>query len=165
MAKGAPIKKAVRKADTGRRPGAKATAKTKRSTNTRLAVNDIDAWLSSVHPEHHDLVMRIDGLIRKTIPDIQRHIKWRKPSQPEGVPFYGLPGQGWLMAMWSFKNYVSVGLYARGLVPEPPERFVNGRGIKIHAPEQFDEQQMRIWLQQSRELSGWGQGSPELKPK
>jgi hypothetical protein len=42
-------------------------------------------------------------------------------AQPLGVPFYGLPDQGWIVAMWSFKNSLGVGFIAGTLLdPEPP---------------------------------------------
>lgn len=123
---------------------------------------DVKAWIANVRPEHRQLVRRIDALIGKTIPGIQRHVKWRKPSQPLGVPFYGRPGQGWLVALWSFKDYVTVGLYARGLEPTPPDPQVNGRALKIHDPDDYDEAQLESWLEQSCDLEGWGKGSPEF---
>lgn len=146
-------------AATQRKAPAKAAP---RKSATADGAADVKAWLANVKPEHRALVRRIDALVGKTIPGIQRHVKWRKPSQPLGVPFYGRPGQGWLVALWSFKDYVTVGLYARGLEPTPPDPQVNGRAIKIYDPAQFDEAQLRSWLEQSRELDGWGKGSPEL---
>ena len=50
----------------------------------------IRAWIDGVKPEHRLLAKRLDALIAKTIPGVRRAIKWRKPSQPLGVPFYGL---------------------------------------------------------------------------
>lgn len=154
-----PAKKTAAKAGVSK-PKAKSSLKAAKKGD---GTADVKTWLAAVKPEHRALAKRIDGLIGKAIPGIQRHVKWRKPSQPLGVPFYGLPGQGWLMALWSFKDYITVGLYARGLGPQPPEPIVNGRGIKIHDPAQFDDAQLKSWLEQSRELPGWGAGSPEFK--
>jgi hypothetical protein len=81
----------------------------------------VQAWIDGVKPEHRLLAKRVDALIVKTIPGVRRAIKWRKPSQPLGVPFYGLPDQGWIVAMWSFKDSLGVGFIAGTLLdPKPP---------------------------------------------
>jgi hypothetical protein len=119
------------------------------------------------------IAKRVDALIAKTIPGVRRAIKWRKPSQPLGVPFYGLPDQGWIVAMWSFKDSLGVGFIAGTLLdPEPPVAKMAGtwnrgsmakaRRIDIPNESEFDESQMRSWLEQARELPGWGKGSVEL---
>lgn len=147
----------------------KTTAKPK-ATSTRTGTASkadgaagVKAWLADVKPEHRAIVKRIDALVGSTIPGIQRHVKWRKPSQPLGVPFYGKPGQGWLVALWSFKDNVTVGFYAVGLEPTPPLGIVHGKGIRIHDASEFGEAQLRSWLEQSRELPGWGSGSKEFQ--
>lgn len=125
---------------------------------------DVKEWLAAVKPEHRKLVRRIDALIGKTIPGIQRHVKWRKPSQPLGVPFYGRPGQGWIVAMWSFKEYVGVGFFAGPkLEPVPASVAAQVRRVDIHDESEYDEAQMRSWLEQARDLPGWGSGSAELQ--
>ena len=134
----------------------------------------VRAWIAGVKPEHRSLVKRIDALISEMIPSVRRAIKWRKPSQTLGVPFYGLPGHGWIVAMWSFKDRVGVGFIAgTRLHPEPPVTSMAGpwnrgtsakaRRIDIHDESEFDEAQLRSWLEQSRELPGWGEGSEELE--
>jgi hypothetical protein len=134
----------------------------------------VRAWIVGVKLEHRSLVNRIDALIGEVIPDIRRAIKWRKPSQPLGVPFYGLPGQGWIAAMWSFKDRVGLGFIAGTLLdPEPPVTSMAGpwnrgasmkaRRIDIHDESEFDEAQIRSWLEQVRDLPGWGDVSAELE--
>jgi hypothetical protein len=134
----------------------------------------VQAWIDGVKPEHRSLVKRIDALIAKTIPGVRRAIKWRKPSQPLGVPFYGLPGHGWIVAMWSFKDRVGVGFFAGTLLhPAPPVTRMAGpwnrgstvkaRRIDIQDEAEFDEAQLHSWLEQARELPGWGKGGAELE--
>ena len=133
----------------------------------------VQAWLDGVKPEHQGLVKRVDALIREMIPEVRCTIKWRKPSQPLGVPFYGTPGKGWVVAMWSFKDRVGVGFIAGTLLdPEPPVTSMSGpwnrgadykaRRIDIHNENDLDEKQMRRWLKQVKKLPGWSSKSPEL---
>ncbi|MGX7666702.1 DUF1801 domain-containing protein [Flavobacterium pedocola] len=126
----------------------------------------VQAWIDSVKPEHSLTVIRVDTLIREILPDIVCTTKWHKPSQPLGIPFYGLPDKGWMFAMWSFKDSVGVGFIAGTLLnPEPPVAKMAGpwnrtsdykaRRIDIHNDSEFDEEQLRSWLTQAKDLPGW----------
>lgn len=127
----------------------------------------VKAWIDGIKPEHGLMAQRVDGMIKELIPGIQCTTKWHKPSQPLGVPFYGLPGKGWMMAMWSFKNEFAVGFIAGTLLdPEPPVAKMSGpwnrnpdfkaRRIDIKQEADFDEGQIRSWIKQAAELPGWG---------
>lgn len=125
----------------------------------------VRAWIAGVKPEHRRIVERMDVLIEEVIPDVHRGIKWRKPSQPLGIPFYGTETQGWIVAMWSFKDRIGIGFIAGSeLDPEPPvtkmagpwnRAATKGRRIDIHNESEFDEPLIRSWLEQARDLLGW----------
>ncbi|MCB0804933.1 MAG: DUF1801 domain-containing protein [Bacteroidales bacterium] len=127
----------------------------------------IQAWLDGIKPEQRLLTLRVDNLIRSLIPNITGTTKWHKPSQPLGVPFYGIHGKGWIVAMWSFKEKLGIGFFAGSLLhPEPPVTSMAGpwnrgtdvkaRRIDIHNESEFDETLIRSWLEQARDLPGWG---------
>jgi len=127
----------------------------------------IQAWIDGVRPEHSSLAIQIDALIRTVIPDIQCTTKWHKPSQPLGIPFYGIPDKGWIIAMWSFKDRLGLGFISGTLLyPEPPVTSMAGpwnrasevkaRRIDIYNESEYDEKQICLWLEQARELPGWG---------
>ena len=129
--------------------------------------DSVKAWIEGINPEHGIMAQRVDNLIKELIPDIQFTTKWHKPSQPLGVPFYGLPDKGWLIAMWSFKNEFAVGFIAGTLLdPEPPVTKMSGpwnrgsdfkaRRIDLKNETEFDEDLFRSWIAQASELPGWG---------
>lgn len=131
-----------------------------------IGENSVQDWIDSVKPEHSSIVIRIDKLIRELIPGVQCTTKWHKPSQPLGIPFYGLQGRGWMIAMWSFKDRLGLGFISGSLLnPEPPVSSMAGpwnkgevkaRRIDIHNESEFDEKLIRFWLEQARDLPGWG---------
>ncbi|ESU21432.1 hypothetical protein FEDK69T_24990 [Flavobacterium enshiense DK69] len=132
----------------------------------QIGEQNVQAWIDGVKPEHSSIVSRIDKLIREVIPEIRCTTKWHKPSQPLGVPFYGLPDKGWMIALWSFKDSVGIGFIAGTLLhPEPPVTKMAGpwnraieykaRRIDIHNDKDFDEKLIRSWLKQALELPGW----------
>src|SRR5262245_1330264 len=71
----------------------------------------VEAWLDHVKPELQPLVRRIDHLILQAMPDAVCAVKWN-------VPFYGLPDQGWIAAINSFKAHVKLLVFA-GIALKP----------------------------------------------
>lgn len=111
----------------------------------------VQAWIDGVKPAQQAFVRRIDAIVGEELPGVRRGVKW-------SMPMYGLPGQGWLVHVGSFKDYVAVGFFAgTSLKPQPPTgesghmRRMNYAGDAV-----LDEAQLRSWLRQARELPGWG---------
>jgi hypothetical protein len=117
----------------------------------------VEAWLDGVKLELQPLVRRLDQLILEAMPDVVCAVKWN-------VPFYGLPGQGWIAALNSFKAHVKLVFFAgSALKPTPP----GGKGhnaIDFHSNEELGEnkKQVKAWLRQAKTLPGWGRSHPEL---
>lgn len=111
---------------------------------------DVEAWLDAVRPELRPIARRIDCLVLQAIPDAVCAVKWN-------VPFYGLPGQGWIVAINSFKAHVKLLFFAgKALKPALPE----GKGrnaIDFRSDDELksNEKQVKAWLQQAKKLPGW----------
>ena len=118
----------------------------------------VKAWLAGIAPEQRGLARRIDALIVKTVPGVVSAIKYRKPSAPLGVPFYGLAETGWLLHVNDLKGRVRLTFYAGGaLRPAPPLPSPAGsRAIDIPNDAEVDEKQLAAWLKQATKLPGWG---------
>ncbi len=126
----------------------------------------VKTWIDGIKPEHSEMAQKVDDLIKELLADVQFTTKWHKPSQPLGVPFYGLKDKGWMIAMWSFKSEFSIGFIAGTLLdPEPPVTKMSGpwnrnseckaRRIDIRNKSEFDEKLIRTWIKQSENLPGW----------
>lgn len=117
----------------------------------------VKAWIAAVKPEHRGTIGRIDRILRDEIPEVVPTIKYRKPSQPLGVPFYGRPGHGWVAAVWSFKDRISVGFFGGVDLRPPPPRAIGERMrlVDIEAPDDLDEKQLRAWTRQAANGQGW----------
>src|SRR3954470_17784848 len=97
----------------------------------------VEAWLVRVKPELQPLARRIDALILQAMPDAVCAVKWT-------APFYGLPGQGWITAINSFKAHVKLLFFAgKALKPMPPEGNSNN-AIDFHSAEELDENEKQV---------------------
>lgn len=131
----------------------------------------VRAWLAGIkNPDHKRVFKRVDALIGKHLKGVVRAVKWRKPSNPLGVPFYGLKGQGWLIALWSFKETVAIGFVSGSLLKPMPESTkmagtwnrgpVKARRYDLATGEALDEALFTKWLKQLKKLPGFGSVEP-----
>jgi len=119
----------------------------------------VKAWLDGIPSEQRRLARRLDALILKTVPGSVSGIKYRKPSGPLGVPFYGLPESGWFLHLNALKGRVRITFFAgSAMKPAPPLPSPGGsRAIDIPNDAEPDEKQITAWLRQANKLPGWGQ--------
>jgi hypothetical protein len=144
--------------------GAKKAAETVQKTGglSRIAKEDgrpaVEAWLDHVKPEQRSVVRRIDALILETVPDAVCAVKFRKPTNSWGVPFYGLSGKGWIVSVNSLKAQVRLIFFAGNVLkPIPPLAAPpRARAVDVHSDSELDGRQIKAWLQQAKKLPGWG---------
>jgi hypothetical protein len=150
-AKARPAKKAPRK--TAKPATKKAASRFGRSGTAGKGEGDeaVQAWMAGVKPGQRALVRRIDGIIGEEVPGVRRGVKW-------SMPMYGLPGQGWLVHVGSFKDHVAVGFFSgTSLDPQPPHGESGHMRRATYGGEgDLDERRLRSWLRQARDLPGWG---------
>jgi hypothetical protein len=125
------------------------------STSGRDATPDgralVEAWLGRVKPDVQPLVRRIDRLVLEAMPDAVCAVKWN-------VPFYGLPGRGWIAAVNSFKAHVKLLFFAGSALKPMPPAGKNHNAIDFRSEEELgaNEKQVKAWLRQAKKLPGWG---------
>lgn len=90
-----------------------------------------------------DLVSRLRSLIMTAEPEISEETKWRKPSNPDGVPTFS--HSGLLCTVETYKDKVKV-TFAKGASLEDPENIFNAsldagtrRAIDLHEGDPLDE--------------------------
>jgi hypothetical protein len=54
------------------------------------AAAEIDAKIAGLADWRGETLARLRALIRQAIPDVEESIKWRKPSNPAGVPVWSV---------------------------------------------------------------------------
>ena len=98
-----------------------------------------------------DVGRRLDALIVRTVPGVQKAVKWNSP-------FYGVAGQGWFLDFHTFTKYIKVAFFrGTSLRPVPPGESKNKevRYLDIHEDDELDEAQLSSWIRQAAALPGW----------
>jgi hypothetical protein len=140
--------------------GAKAKPKAKpvvllSGGNPQIAKADgdtpVQAYIAAMPGWKRDVGKRLDGLIGRNVPNVQKAVKWNSP-------FYGVEGRGWFLSFHVFTHYVKVTFF-RGAslrpVPPGPSKDKNTRYLDIREGDELDEAQMAKWVKQAAVLPGY----------
>jgi hypothetical protein len=90
-----------------------------------------------------EMLSRLRALIKQADPEVVEEMKWKKPSQPEGVPVWSHDGM--ICTGETYKAAVKL-TFAKGASLEDPSGLFNAslegntrRAIDIHEGEAIDE--------------------------
>ncbi|MGN6571417.1 MAG: DUF1801 domain-containing protein [Pseudolabrys sp.] len=118
---------------------AKKTSGTKTESPSRL----IDARITSLKDWRGETLARMRALIKAADPDIVEEVKWRKPSNPNGVPVW--EHDGIVCTGETYKAAVKL-TFANGAALLDPDGVFNAsldgnqrRAIDIHEGDKIDE--------------------------
>jgi len=149
---GKPIKPT---AAQGNNPSTLPAAMTGRASPAKAAVGDkpVFAYIGSLPEPQRSIAERVDALAAKTLPGLQRSVKW-------GMAWYGI-GDGWCFACGGFAGHVKL-TFGRGtsLTPVPPVAPIgmgkDSRGVDLESVDDIDERQLASWMRQATALPGFG---------
>lgn len=89
-----------------------------------------------------DLVDELRSLIKQAEPDVVEEFKWRKPSNPDGVPTFSLDGL--ICTVETYKDKVKL-TFAKGAALKDPAKLFNAsldagtrRAIDLHEGDELD---------------------------
>jgi hypothetical protein len=102
-------------------------------------------YISSLPQPQRAIAERVDALAAKTLPGLQRSVKW-------GISYYGV-GDGWCFCCGGFAKHVKL-MFVNGvtLAPVPPITPVamgkSTRGVELESVDDLDERQIAAWMKQ-----------------
>ncbi len=111
----------------------------------------VQAYIAAMPGWKGDVGRRLDDLIVRTVPDVQKAVRWNSP-------FYGVDGQGWFLSYHCFNRYVKITFLNGGsLDPLPPveSKDKDTRYYHVHEDGEIDEQLVVGWIRQAAALPGW----------
>jgi hypothetical protein len=108
---------------------------------------DVDAKLATLGDWRGATLARVRRLIHEADPDVVEEVKWRKPSNPLGVPTWSHAGI--ICTGETYKDKVKL-TFARGAALEDPAKLFNSsldggtrRAIDFHERDQIDEKALK----------------------
>ncbi|MGH7627623.1 MAG: DUF1801 domain-containing protein, partial [Gemmatimonadaceae bacterium] len=118
---------------------------TGKASPTKAAVGDkaVFAYIASLPQPQRDIAESVDALAAKTLPGLQRSVKW-------GMSYYGV-GDGWCFCCGGFAGHVKL-MFINGaaLEPVPPVTPVamgkSTRGVELDSIDDLDKRQVAAWL-------------------
>jgi hypothetical protein len=110
----------------------------------------VEAWIAAAPRWKSTVARRIDDLVTREVPDVQKAVKWNSP-------LYGTDGKTWFLSMHCFAKYIKIAFF-RGvrLSPMPPEgsKTPSARYLHVHEGEALDEAQFVEWVKQASRIEG-----------
>jgi len=130
-------------------------AMTGRASPAKAAVGDqpVFAYIASLPQPQRGIAEAVDALAARTLPDLQRSVKW-------GMSYYGV-GDGWCFSCGGFAGHVKL-MFIGGatLDPVPPVTPVgmgkSTRGVDLASVDDLDAVQVATWMRQVASVPGVG---------
>lgn len=103
----------------------------------------IDRRLAGLHDWRGATLRRLRELILKALPDVTEEVKWRKPTNPDGVPVWSQDGM--IVTGELYRDKVKLTFAHGAALPDPAGLFNAGQGggtrraIDIRENERIDE--------------------------
>jgi hypothetical protein len=110
----------------------------------------VQAYIAAMPGWKRDAWRRLDALIVRTVPGVQKAVKYNSP-------LYGIDGEGWFLSVHCFDRYIKVAFHrGASLRPVPPvgSKQKDVRYVHIHEDDVIDEAQFADWVRQASELPG-----------
>lgn len=117
----------------------------------------VDARIAELDDWRGEMLSEIRGLTKQAVPDVVEEIKWRKPSNPSGVPVWSRDGI--LFTGEPFKGKVKL-TFAKGAALEDPADLFNAsleakvrRAIDLYEGDRIDETAFKALVRAAAELN------------
>ena len=109
----------------------------------------VQAYIAAMPGWKRDVGRRLDALITRTVPGVNKAVKWNSP-------FYGIEGDGWFLNFHCFTSYIKVAFFrGTSLRPLPPGESKHKEVRYVDIREgQLDEAQFVAWVKQASRLPG-----------
>ncbi len=128
---------------------------TGKASPAKAAVGDkpVFAYIASLPQPQRGIAERVDALAARTLPGLQRSVKW-------GMSYYGV-GDGWCFCCGGFADHVKL-MFVNGaaLTPVPPVTPVamgkSTRGVELKSVDDLDQRQLAAWMRQVAAVPGVG---------
>ncbi|OCP10179.1 MULTISPECIES: DUF1801 domain-containing protein [unclassified Ensifer] len=110
----------------------------------------VQAYIAAMPGWKRAVGARLDEIIARAVPDVQKAVKWNSP-------LYGMGDEHWFLGVHCFAKYIKVAFFnGAALNPQPPvaSKMAKARYFHIHENDEVDEAQFIDWVKQASRLPG-----------
>lgn len=110
----------------------------------------VKAYIAAMPGWKRDVGRRLDAIIEREVPGVQKAVKWN-------TPFYGVESPFWFLGFHCMTKYIKVTFFrGSSLNPPPPvkSKYEAVRYFHIFEDGEFDEAQFADWVRQASKLPG-----------
>ena len=117
----------------------------------------IDAKIKNLDDWRGETLARVRRLIKQGDPDVVEEVKWRKPSNPMGVPVW--EHDGIICTGETYKDKVKLTFFKGAALKDPSGLFNSSldgkvrRAIDIHEGEEINESALKALIQEAIALN------------
>jgi hypothetical protein len=128
-------------------------------------MNTVSQEIDSIIKKYDDWrgkkLAQIRKLIKEADPDIIEEVKWKKPSNPDGVPVWSHDGIICLGETYNKHLRIS---FAKGPELDDPKSIINSyRAILIHEEDKIDEAAFKALIRAAIKLNHETKNKPKTK--
>jgi len=131
--------------------------KTNNSKSNETASQLIDAQLKELTDWRGETLARVRRLIKQADPEVVEELKWKKPSNPAGVPVWSHNGQ--ICTGEAYSSVVKLTFF-KGAQLKDPKRLFNSslegntrRAIDLHQGDRIDEAAFQALIREAVALN------------
>jgi hypothetical protein len=126
------------------------------------ATDEFDARLNELGDWRGEMLRRIRSLIKEADPKVAEELKWKKPSNPSGVPTWS--DAGIICTGETYKDKVKL-TFARGASLRDPSKLFNAsldggtrRAIDLREGDAINEGALKALIREAADLNRSGAG-------
>jgi hypothetical protein len=127
--------------------------------NEKSSSEQIDAIIGKLVDWRGERLSQLRALIKQADPDAIEEVKWKKPSNPEGIPVWS--HDGIICTGETYKNHLRLTFTKGASLTDSKGLFNTYRAIVIHEGDKIDEDAFRDIIRAAVALNLNGKNKPK----
>jgi hypothetical protein len=119
----------------------------------------IDAIILKLADWRGEKLAQIRALIKQADPDVIEEVKWKKPSNPDGIPVWSHDGM--ICTGETYKNHLRLTFAKGASLKDPKGLFNTYRSIVIHEGDKINEAAFKDLISAAVELNHKDKNKPK----
>jgi len=128
--------------------------------NEKSLSEQIDTIIRKLADWRGERLAQLRALIKQADPDVIEEVKWKKPSNPDGIPVWS--HDGIICTGETYKNHLRLTFTKGASLKDPKSLFNTYRAIVIHEGDNINEGAFKDLIRAAVELNHKDKNKPKL---